>query len=106
MSDKIAWPHEGGDTMTEVIGEEEALKYRRAVRKAMANASSSFTIKDRLVQWLNDPLEGEGPYIDTLEPLVQDMLKEQRQMCAKSVLGMSVDDIAYDACLDTTGEEK
>ena len=62
--------------MTEVIGEEEALKYKRARRGS---------IRWRLVRWLNEPLEGDGAYVDTLEPLVQEMLKEQREKCADAV---------------------
>ena len=43
------------------------------------------TIRDRLIEWLEDPAEAAGEYIDTLEPLVQSMLEDQRDEDIKKV---------------------
>lgn len=85
-----------------------------AIKRAMRRGS----IRWQLVRWLNEPMEGDGAYIDTLEPLVQDMLKEQMQIVAdwmiargyatghgdsmESLLGELGDEI--DDCLNATGD--
>ena len=68
------------------------------------------TVRGRLAAWIENPREDEGLYIDTLEPLVQDMLREQRDMCANAVWKMyhsgkyPIDDDDYvRACLNATG---
>ena len=59
-------------------------------------------------KWLAQHFLHESDFSDikSLSSMIGKLLEDQRRICAIATIGMSVDDKAYDACINATGEIK